>query len=224
MTPVSAAKAMAPTGSLPSAVQPLAVGAPSAAPPLSFGLLLAEATIGGQTGPTVPKLLALPMGARSSAPLPPGRPTTPNGSGAHEGSNPVERRLARSGESLDSLPRRYLGQSSDLAAWLSWAAAPPPTDGGGAREASTRSAVSLEDLLPNLVRRVAWSTDGKRGTARLEIGSGDLAGATLLVHADAGRVRVQLEVPAGADGPSWRERIVRRLAAREIPVDEVEVS
>jgi hypothetical protein len=223
MTPVSGAKATAPGGSLPSALQPLAVGAPGAAPQLSFGLLLAESTIGGQPGATVPKLLALPMGGGSSAPPAPGRATTPSGGEAHEGSNPAQRRLARSGESFESLPRRYLGQSSDLAAWLSWAS-PPPTDGGGAREVSTRAAVSLEELLPTLVRRVAWSTDGKRGTARLEIGSGDLAGATLLVHADAGRVRVQLEVPAGADARSWRERIVRRLAAREIPVDEVEVS
>jgi hypothetical protein len=205
-------------------MQPLAVTAPGGAPQLSFGLLLAASTLAGQAGATAPKLLAFPMGARLSAPPPPGRATTLSGTEAHEGSNRVPRRLARSGESYDSLPRRYLGQSSDLAAWLLWDASLPPTEGGGAREVSTRSAVSLQDLLPTLVRRVAWSTDGKRGTARLEIGSGDLAGATLLVHADAGRVRVQLEVPAGADAPSWRERIVRRLAAREIPVDEVEVS
>jgi hypothetical protein len=224
MTPLSAAKATCPTGSLPSAIQPLAVSAPGGAPELSFGLLLAASTIGGQAGGAVPKLVALPIGARLSPPLPPGRATTLSGAEAHEGSNLAQRRLARSGESFDALPRRYLGRASDLAAWLSWAASSPPTDGGGAREVSMRSAVSLEDLLPILVRRVAWSTDGKRATARLEIGSGDLAGATLLVHADAGRVRVQLEVPAGADARSWRERIVRRLAAREIPVDEVEVS
>jgi hypothetical protein len=224
MTPVSGAKATAPTGSLPGATQPLAVGAPSGAPELSFGLLLAASTIGGQAGLTVPRLPAHPIDARLSAPTPPGRATTMSGAEAHEGSNGVPRRLARTGESFDSLPRRYLGHSSDLAAWLSWAASPPPTEGGSAREVSTRSPVSLEDLLPILVRRVAWSTDGKRGTARLEIGSGDLAGATLLVHADAGRVRVQLAVPVGADARSWRERIVRRLSAREIPVDEVEVS
>jgi hypothetical protein len=224
MTAVSGATATAPTGSVPGAMQPLAVTAPGGAPQLSFGLLLAASTLGGQAGATAPRVPALPAGAHMSAPPLPGRATTPSGAEAHEGSNRGPRRPARSGESFDSLPHRYLGQSSDLAAWLSWAGSPPPTEGGGARDVSTRSAVSLEDLLPTLVRRVAWSTDGKRGTARLEIGSGDLAGATLLVHADEGRVRVQLEVPAGADAPSWRQRIVRRLAAREIPVDEVEVS
>jgi hypothetical protein len=94
----------------------------------------------------------------------------------------------------------------------------------GASDVAVRAAGSLENLLPALVRRVAWSSDGKRGTARLEIGSGDLAGATLLVHADAGRVSVRLDAPPGVDLHAWRERIVQRLAARDIPVDEVEVS
>jgi hypothetical protein len=86
------------------------------------------------------------------------------------------------------------------------------------------AAVSLEDLLPALVRRVAWSGDGTRGTARLEIGAGELAGATLLVAADAGRVRVHLEVPAGVDAAAWQDRIRRQLEARRIIADSVEVA
>jgi hypothetical protein len=142
------------------------------------------------------------------------------------GSEALGERLLRrpegKAELFDTLPRRYLGAPTDLAAWLSSAASQATTSAGPPEIA--RSAVSLEDLLPALVRRVAWSGDGKRGTVRLEIGSGELAGATLLVHADAGRVRVQLEVPAGADVRSWQERIVQRLLSRDIPVDEVEVS
>jgi hypothetical protein len=113
-----------------------------------------------------------------------------------------------------------------LACGTAWVQIPPPQLAGSVVpvEASARSAVSLEDLLPALVRRVAWSRDGTRGTARLEIGTGQLAGATLLVHADGGRVRVELSTPPGVDIPSWRERIVRRLAARCIPTDEVDVS
>jgi hypothetical protein len=97
---------------------------------------------------------------------------------------------------------------------VSMATIPPPA-GGPAR-------VSLEDLLPALVRRVAWSGDGRRGTVRLELGSGALAGAELVVHADEGRVRVQLRAPAGVDLGPLRERIAARLAARGVALDELE--
>jgi len=91
-------------------------------------------------------------------------------------------------------------------------------------ESAARAAASLEDLLPVLVRRFAWSSDGRRGTARLEIGAGELAGSTLVVHADAGRVRVHLDVPPGVDARSWQARIHERLASRNIPTDLVEVT
>ena len=85
----------------------------------------------------------------------------------------------------------------------------------------SRVRASLEDLLPALVRRVAWSGDGRRGTVRLELGSGSLAGATLLIHADEGRVRVHLSAPPGVDLGPWRDRIASRLTARGLPIDEV---
>jgi hypothetical protein len=87
-----------------------------------------------------------------------------------------------------------------------------------------RAAASLEELLPALVRRVAWSGDGRSGTVRLELGSGSLAGATLLVHVDAGRVRVRLDLPAGVDAAGWERRIRERLEARRIATDGVEVA
>ncbi len=91
-------------------------------------------------------------------------------------------------------------------------------------EAAARTLSSLEHLIPALVRRVAWSGDGRRGTARLEIGTGELSGATLLVHADGGHVRVHLDVPPGVDARAWQGRIAARLAARNIPADAVEVT
>jgi hypothetical protein len=87
-------------------------------------------------------------------------------------------------------------------------------------EARVRS--SLEDLLPALVRRVAWSGDGRRGTVRLELGAGELAGGTLLVHVDEGRVRVKLSAPPGVDVGAWRGRILDRLEARGLAVDSIE--
>lgn len=82
---------------------------------------------------------------------------------------------------------------------------------------------SLEDLLPALIRKVAWSGDARRGTIRLELGAGALSGATLLVRADEGRVHVRLDAPSGLDLHGWQARIVARLAARGLEVDGVEI-
>jgi hypothetical protein len=87
----------------------------------------------------------------------------------------------------------------------------------------TRARTSLEDLLPALVRRIAWSGDARRGTVRLELGAGALAGATVLIHAEDGRLRVHLRAPAGVDAEAWRSRIEARLARRGLAVDHVEV-
>jgi hypothetical protein len=69
---------------------------------------------------------------------------------------------------------------------------------------------------------VAWSGDGRRGTVRLELGSGAMAGAELLVESDDGRVRVHLRAPPGVDLDAWRERIGARLAARGLDVEELD--
>jgi hypothetical protein len=220
MNPVSATSASLSPGSTsgPAAPTPAVPGG-SAQP--AFRLLLREVTVVGQApfmGPRLPSVSSVPT------PHAPGRGAITAAAGSEaRGERGLLRRPEGKTESFDTLPRRYLGAPTDLAAWLP-SAVPQATTSAGAPEAVARSAVSLEDLLPALVRRVAWSGDGKRGTVRLEIGSGELAGATLLVHADAGRVRVQLEVPAGADVRSWHERIVQRLVSRDIPIDEVEVS
>ena len=59
---------------------------------------------------------------------------------------------------------------------------------------------------------------------RLEIGAGPFAGSTLLVHAEGGRVRVHVDVPAGVDASGLHGRIAERLHARGIGADAVEVT
>ena len=82
---------------------------------------------------------------------------------------------------------------------------------------------SLEELLPELVRKIAWSGDAHRGAVRLEVGAGALAGATLLVQAEGGRVHVTLHAPGDANAESWRGRIEARLSARGLDVGAVEI-
>lgn len=103
-------------------------------------------------------------------------------------------------------------------------AMPSSLSGFPASVDAARAPMSLEDLLPAFVRRIAWSGDGKRGTVRLEIGAGELAGGTLLVAAEGGRVQVHLSVPAGVDPAAWQARIRRRLESRRILADTVEVT
>ena len=98
---------------------------------------------------------------------------------------------------------------------------PLPTAESNDRAAATPS---LEHLLPALVRRIAWSGDRHSGTVRLELGAGELAGGTLLVHADAGRIRVHLDVPPGVDTRRWQQRICDRLALRGVVIDAVDVT
>jgi hypothetical protein len=91
-----------------------------------------------------------------------------------------------------------------------------------------RAAASLEDLLPALVRKVAWDADGQRGIVRLELGAGVLSGANLVIEADGGRIRVTLAAPASVhssvDLPGWKERIAARLTARGLDVGSVEIA
>jgi hypothetical protein len=56
---------------------------------------------------------------------------------------------------------------------------------------------------------------------RLEIGAGALAGGSLVVHADGGRVRVELTVPESVDREAWKTKLGDRLASRGVDVDEL---
>jgi hypothetical protein len=84
-----------------------------------------------------------------------------------------------------------------------------------------RAKMSMEELLPHLVRRIAWAGDRHKGTVRLEIGAGTWAGTTLVVHADAGRVRVEVSGAEGRDLDRLRERLDARLRRHGLDVESV---
>lgn len=86
-----------------------------------------------------------------------------------------------------------------------------------------RAAMSMEQLLPDLVKRIAWGGDARRATVRLEIGRGALDGAEITVHADGGRVTVELAGSTSNALHAFRERVDERLRGRGINVDEIRV-
>ena len=105
--------------------------------------------------------------------------------------------------------------------------APPMLGTGGLELAKAASANeplrarSLEELIPALVRRIAWGGDRHRGTVRLELGAGAYAGTTVTVHADGGRVRVEI---GGSEGPELdrlRIRLDARLRGHGLDVESV---
>jgi hypothetical protein len=160
-------------------------------------------------------LAGRPAVAVSAAPRPPVAPAVRTRPEPERAPKRPMASTAASGDPLDPVAR----QAAQLA---------PPlgtTAGVGAGEVAdvpaARARTSLEELLPALVRRVAWSGDGRKGTVRLELGAGGMAGAEVVVESDQGRVRVQLKAPAGVDGEAWRKRVEGRLTARGLQVDGV---
>jgi hypothetical protein len=100
---------------------------------------------------------------------------------------------------------------------------PPRNDPAAGAAPLANARASLEDLVPQLVKRIAWSGDAQRGTVRMELGAGELSGATLTVSAEHGRVSVRVDTPPGTDVGAWRARLASRLEARGLSVESVDV-
>jgi hypothetical protein len=190
----------------------------NAVPAVSFGALVtrsrpeaAQREAVGREATHAARLTAPPTSTAAVAPA----STRPREDGARAADDP-----------LDPVHRRRVAYAPPAAlhAPLAGPASPRSVEAAPGASSVPLISASLEHLLPALVRRVAWSGDGRRGTARLEIGGGELAGAVLQVDADAGRVRVRLEVPPGVDARAWQERIERRLAGRNVTAESIEVT
>jgi len=143
-----------------------------------------------------------------------------DGDGSIDGDGEDATRGVRKGERAEV---DWLDPSARQAAQL----APPGLAPGGAPSINASNANeplrarSLEELLPALVRRIAWAGDRNKGTVRLELGAGVYAGTTVTVHADGGRVRVEL---GGSEGPELdrlRARLDTRLRGHGLDVESV---
>jgi hypothetical protein len=100
--------------------------------------------------------------------------------------------------------------------------APPiafvPFDTSQANPIAPSARVSLEELFPQLVRRIAWAGDRRRGTVELELGAGRYEGTTVRVHADGGRVRIDVSGKDASAAAELRARIDARLRQHGLDV------
>ena len=86
-------------------------------------------------------------------------------------------------------------------------------------EERARGEVAVAELVERWVKRVALGGDSRRGAARLDIGSGRLSGAEVLVVAQAGHVSVELSLPPGHADAGLTERLRARLSRRGYSAD-----
>ncbi len=119
----------------------------------------------------------------------------------------------RGGGLLDPLTRSFAHGQMHMAAAASPPAALPPNP----------TLVHLDQMMTKLVRKVAWGGDGRRGAARIELGAGELAGATIIVQSDHGALSVDVELPPGAAADVWRERLEKRFKGRGFDLVELNV-
>lgn len=170
-----------------------------------------------------------PRGAPPKAAPAAGPPRRPEGDAAAHAR--ADERGTRDAEAVDDEParRRHDAAADDNAldpqarhlAQLAPPVVMPSASTPSAAESAPARARSLEELVPELVRRIAWAGDGKRGTVRLELGAGAWAGANVIVHADGGRVRVELGGLGEHDLAKLRTRLATRLRGRGVDLEEI---
>jgi hypothetical protein len=97
----------------------------------------------------------------------------------------------------------------------------PPTLGPLGPAPAAGSTPELAQLVERWVRRVAWGGDARRGVARLDIGSGRLAGTELVVVAEPGQVSVELSLPPDHADDGLEARLRRRLEGRGFATEVV---
>jgi len=89
------------------------------------------------------------------------------------------------------------------------------------RSAVARAPVELA-LVEQLVRRVTWGGDRRRGVARIEL-DGDLAGTTIWVRGEGRTVALEVSLGPGVGAGGLAERLLGRLRARGLDVTGVEI-
>lgn len=114
----------------------------------------------------------------------------------------------------DPLPTWQPGAIDPLALFGVAGASAPPV-------ASPVAPAVLDPLVSELLRSIAWGGDRRRGTARIELGSGRYGGTTLRVDVVGDRLQIDLQAPPGVDAAALGARLQERFEARGLRVDSV---
>jgi hypothetical protein len=103
-------------------------------------------------------------------------------------------------------------------------AAPHPVGGAGSAPAEGKPAAQPFEsaLVENVVRRIVWGGDRRRGVARLEL-DGDYAGTTIWVRGEGRALEVEITLGVGSESNALPARLLARLRARGLDVADVAV-
>lgn len=71
--------------------------------------------------------------------------------------------------------------------------------------------------MEQLVRRIVWGGDRRRGVARIEL-DGDFAGTTIWVRGEGRALALEVTWGPGIEGEALTERLLARLRARGLEV------
>jgi hypothetical protein len=82
--------------------------------------------------------------------------------------------------------------------------------------------VGVSVLAEDVVRRVLWGGDKRRGTACIELG-GILSGTLITVEGEGREVSVGIALPPGAELGELPARLRQRLARRGVVLRSLEV-
>lgn len=165
-----------------------------------------------------------PAPARGAEPKPAGSsaaaaqvaaPRDPAANGARIGDEPEDKKKPRA-DAIDPLDPSFRS-AAHLAPPMSTPLAPSAATADA--EVGARARVSMEELLPLVVRRIAWGGDRTKAAVHVELATGAFAGTTVTVHAEGKRVRV--EVGGAGDLDAIRQRLESRLRGAGIDVESV---
>jgi len=124
-------------------------------------------------------------------------------------------------------PEREPAASSDAnPSWQPGAVDPLALFGVGGLEhaapvAAPPAAAGFDPLISELLRSIAWGGGRRRGTARIELGSGRYGGTTLKVDVVGDSLQIDLEAPPGIDAAALGARLAERFEARGLRVDSL---
>lgn len=100
-------------------------------------------------------------------------------------------------------------------------AADAPLDSSGVKGGACAQAAEAA-LVEQVVRRVVWGGDRRRGVARIEL-DGDFAGTTIWVRGEGRDVALEVDLGPALSSRALPERLVERLRARGIEFTSVVV-